>query len=681
LDTELNLELAYFDKVEAAVDSQLEQAVKAAKERQSELSEHRSDAEDDLATAIDKEEKMMSVALYLSQMARETLAVESSRSKEATLRAAKSSPYFARIDFTNGSRDRKCYIGRSTIRGESIRDMFVYDWRAPVASMFYRYGVGPASYTAPAGEIEGTLTLKRQFEIKNAKFEYYFDSDVQIVDEYLRQLLSKNASDKMKTIIETIQRDQDEIIRDMQSDLLMVQGAAGSGKTSIALHRAAYLMYEGMSAKLSAHNIAILSPNRLFERYIANVLPELGERSAASFVFADLIRAVLGNDVEFETKFEELEAIVTGEVSGSDAEYKASAEFAERIRAFAESISPQFQDVYYNGKLIYTAAELSEMFSKTGSALAVRLEKLEEEIFEKIHRLRPARIRELEQEAQQLPEHSLEVKEYARMVSIEESTALIKQVRQFTKLDYINLYFEMLGESPRYPLSYRDAVGITLLKLTLEPYRPFGDIRQVVVDEAQDYDSVHFEILRRLFPSARYTILGDVNQTIGKSADVSLYHRIQNALKANSPNLVTLSRSFRSTKEILDFSAKLIGKEIDNFGRSGETPQVLTLSADNILAELAKCKEMGYESVALICNSESSSKEIFEQLNGVAEVRRLSGSSDSIKGVFVLPAYMAKGLEFDAVLVCRSEEYEPNALYVACTRALHYLRLFETEAK
>ncbi|MDR2530284.1 MAG: AAA family ATPase [Oscillospiraceae bacterium] len=684
MEDELQLELAYFDGILRIIDEQLIDAARESGSRERELGASANDAYDDIRTAIDKEERTMSIALYLTSLARENLAVESSLNREAQLRAAYNSPYFARVDFLRDGRTRTHYIGRFSIRGESARDIRVFDWRAPVSSLFYRYGVGPASYNAPIGAVEGTVTLKRQFEIKNAKFEYYFDSDVQIVDEYLRKLLSRNASESMKSIVETIQRDQDEVIRDMRNELLMVQGAAGSGKTSIALHRAAYLMYEGLTGKLSAHNIAVLAPNRLFEKYIGGVLPELGEQSVTSLTFASLVDAVHGFALDYQSKFDELEAIITGQADGAESAYKASEAFAARVRDFADSIAPQFRDVEYLGRTLFTVEELETAFNAMDASapLAVRLMKIEQIILNAVHRLRQPHIRELEREAEKIEEHRYEFAEYARMISIAESTELILHVRTFTRLDYAALYFEMLGETVPATLKYCDAVGVTLLKLSLEPSRPFGDIRQLVVDEAQDYDSVHFAILKRIFPSAHYTVLGDVSQTVVGETDLTLYDRISATLKPRTSQLVTLSRSFRSTKEILDFSAAILGKPIENFGRSGEVPTSTHFADEDayigaIAAELDRCLELGYGSIALICDSMSGAKSHLARLKSLTDVRLMTGYD--ARGAFILPAYMAKGLEFDAVLVCEYSRFSKHLLYVACTRALHRLNLFATE--
>ena len=217
-------------------------------------------------------------------------AAEEEKDHESTLKRIHSlermgqSPYFARIDlqFEEDEAPERVYIGRHSLWDDDKENLLVYDWRAPISSVFYRFGTGPAFYTAPAGKITCDLLLKRQFEIQQGRLIGYFDADTVIQDSFLRRLLAQNASAQMKAIVETLQRDQDAAIRDEDHDLMMVQGAAGSGKTSIAMHRAAYLMYEGLKNPLKAHNILVLSPNTVFEKYISGVLPELGESSVAT---------------------------------------------------------------------------------------------------------------------------------------------------------------------------------------------------------------------------------------------------------------------------------------------------------------------------------------------------------------------------------------------------------------
>ncbi|MDR1961822.1 MAG: helicase, partial [Gracilibacteraceae bacterium] len=222
---------------------------------------------------------------------------ESGEHKILRLEKMLSAPYFARIDFcfaeTPGDEAEKIYIGRASLREERSFDILVYDWRSPVAGVYYRFGVGPAFYDAPAGRVNGEVVLKRQYEIKNGVLEYFFDADVQVYDDYFRRLLSRNATSRMRAIIETIQRDQDIAIRDGENDLLMIQGAAGSGKTSVALHRVAWLLYRDAADGLTARHILVLAPSGIFEDYIAGVLPELGEANVFTAVFEELLEEIL----------------------------------------------------------------------------------------------------------------------------------------------------------------------------------------------------------------------------------------------------------------------------------------------------------------------------------------------------------------------------------------------------
>ena len=304
-------------------EEQLKQAKEAADKKKSEIIEAKKDVRENTEHGItslytsDGFEALVELSQYINPVTDKIIDYEEEEHKILLLEKMIKSPYFARIDFKFDDEDEfeKIYIGRSSLRKNSYQEMYVYDWRSPIASVFYRFMTGEAFYDAPCGRVTGELNLKRQYEIKNGILEYFFDSDVQIVDEFLRQLLSQNTTAKMKAIVETIQHEQDVVIRDMENDLLMVQGVAGSGKTSIALHRAAYLMYQGLQTKLSANNIMIISPNSIFEQYISNVLPELGEDNVISSVFEDILSALLiGRKIQSRNDFLENKYKVYGEL-------------------------------------------------------------------------------------------------------------------------------------------------------------------------------------------------------------------------------------------------------------------------------------------------------------------------------------------------------------------------------
>lgn len=559
---------------------------------------------------------------------------------------------------------------------------------------------GEAFYDAPCGRVTGELNLKRQYEIKNGKLEYFFDSDVQIVDEFLRQLLSQNTTAKMKAIVETIQHEQDVVIRDMENDLLMVQGVAGSGKTSIALHRAAYLMYQGLQTKLSANNIMIISPNSIFEQYISNVLPELGEDNVISSVFEDILSALLiGRKIQSRNDF--LENLIVNskykEISRNSIEFKTSSFFREILDQFLIDIPRQwieFEDVYYEGKCVVSGQILKDkILGRPETPLGIKLEQLEDYILEQIFGTGKGRGHK------------------------EEKNLIKQEIQKFIKIDIVELYkilfsneayfysllqnsnlsqgIKSIWEYTRENLEadrlyYDDAIAIAYLYLKIYGTNKYKNIKQVVIDEAQDYYPLQYEIFNLLFSNAKFTILGDMKQTLAKKEDISFYEQIQKILNKKKSSLIMLDKSFRCTNEILNFSLKFIEKssQIKSFNRNGDSPKVYIadnseIFIDEIVKEINLCQEKGFQSICLICKTEKNSIYLFNKIKHKLDIQLIkNGSVSDLQGVFILPVYMSKGLEFDAVLICDADsqnyhdEDDKNLLYVACTRALHKLSLF-----
>lgn len=559
---------------------------------------------------------------------------------------------------------------------------------------------GEAFYDAPCGRVTGELNLKRQYEIKNGILEYFFDSDVQIVDEFLRQLLSQNTTAKMKAIVETIQHEQDVVIRDMENDLLMVQGVAGSGKTSIALHRAAYLMYQGLQTKLSANNIMIISPNSIFEQYISNVLPELGEDNVISSVFEDILSELL-NGRKIQSRNDFLENLIVNskykEISRNSIEFKTSSFFREILDQFLIDIPRQwieFEDVYYEGKCVVSGQILKDkILGRPETPLGIRLEQLEDYILEQIFGTGKGRGHK------------------------EEKNLIKQEIQKFIKIDIVELYkilfsneayfYSLLQNSNpsqnikniwKYTkenleadsLYYDDAIAIAYLYLKIYGTNKYKNIKQVVIDEAQDYYPLQYEIFNLLFSNAKFTILGDMKQTLAKKEDISFYEQIQKILNKKKSSLIMLDKSFRCTNEILNFSLKFIeqSSQIKSFNRNGDSPKVYIadnseIFIDEIVKEIKLCQEKGFQSICLICKTEKNSTYLFNKIKHKLDIQLIkNGSVSDLQGVFILPVYMSKGLEFDTVLICDADsqnyhdEDDKNLLYVACTRALHKLSLF-----
>lgn len=670
---------------------------------------------------------------YTNSVSSKLSTLELGAKKIVALERMVQSPYFARIDFLFEDENEvsQIYIGRNSLIEEETIQIHVYDWRSPLASVFYRFGVGKAFYDAPNGRISGEVSLKRQFEIHHGVLDYFFDADVQIMDEFLRKLLSQNASSKMKAIVETIQKDQDIVIRDVENDLMMVQGVAGSGKTSVALHRVAYLMYQGLSTKLSAHNIMIISPNNLFEQYISNVLPELGEDNVVSVNFDGMIKTILPS-MQIQNRHQFLESLLTckdneaGQLMKKSLEFKTSPEFKKILDRFIDEIPKKwipFSDIDYDGQCIASRTLLKAeiLDKKRVIPLGPRLKHLEESLFKKVHAMQKRRMKKLRDFVINYKEHMYEVEEFARLLSISESTVLFQKIEQFTKLNIHSLYqklfcdsnyFHRLSDGIKLPdeidlilqytkknlkenhLPFEDGLALTFLQLKIYGFQYGKSIKQVVIDEAQDYYPLHFEVLKILFPQARYTILGDICQTIEKPEELLFFDQINKILDKKKSALITMSKSFRCTKEILNFSKKFLhGLEIESFSRKGEVPEVYSAHNqesldEQMIKEIRFYSESGYQSIGLLCKTEKDAISLYHRLKEQLEIRFIGTDTiTDIKGIFVLPLYMAKGLEFDAALLCDidkehySAEDDKKLLYIGCTRALHRLSLFYTGEK
>lgn len=689
-------------------EEQLKQAKEAADKKKSEIIEAKKDVRENTEHGItslytsDGFEALVELSQYINPVTDKIIDYEEEEHKILLLEKMIKSPYFARIDFKFDDEDEfeKIYIGRSSLRKNSYQEMYVYDWRSPIASVFYRFMTGEAFYDAPCGRVTGELNLKRQYEIKNGILEYFFDSDVQIVDEFLRQLLSQNTTAKMKAIVETIQHEQDVVIRDMENDLLMVQGVAGSGKTSIALHRAAYLMYQGLQTKLSANNIMIISPNSIFEQYISNVLPELGEDNVISSVFEDILSELL-NGRKIQSRNDFLENLIVNskykEISRNSIEFKTSSFFREILDQFLIDIPRQwieFEDVYYEGKCVVSGQILKDkILGRPETPLGIKLEQLEDYILEQIFGTGKGRGHK------------------------EEKNLIKQEIQKFIKIDIVELYkilfsneayfYSLLQNSNpsqnikniwKYTkenleadsLYYDDAIAIAYLYLKIYGTNKYKNIKQVVIDEAQDYYPLQYEIFNLLFSNAKFTILGDMKQTLAKKEDISFYEQIQKILNKKKSSLIMLDKSFRCTNEILNFSLKFIeqSSQIKSFNRNGDSPKVYIadnseIFIDEIIKEIKLCQEKGFQSICLICKTEKNSTYLFNKIKHKLDIQLIkNGSVSDLQGVFILPVYMSKGLEFDTVLICDADsqnyhdEDDKNLLYVACTRALHKLSLF-----
>lgn len=643
------------------------------------------------------------------------------------------SPYFGRFDFIEeGCRDReKIYIGLCNVIDPKTGSILVHDWRAPISGMFYRYELGKVSYDAPGGAICGDTLLKRQYKIKHSQLKYFYDCSIKINDEILQEVLSRNCSPKMKNIIETIQKEQDFIIRDTESELLMVQDVAGSGKTSIALHRIAFLLYNGAGGNLSSKNFIIISPNAVFSKYISSVLPELGEENVEQTTFDGIVELLLKGRLAAETRNGQIESLIAsgssreGELKRKGIEFKGSRVFARildrLVRHYGRKRIP-FEDVYYDGRIIETRQGIKNAFLNKNSEMpmAIRLKRIENTLLDKVHPLqKKRRLEKIEKIVEKSEGHELEVRAFSRLLSIKEAGALVRRLHRFTRVDYLSMYKLLFSEpglliklgkglplpegvkeiilSTRDALEsgyihYEDCAPLLYLGVKTGGSDLFPDVRHVFIDEAQDYYPMHYELFNLLFKSARYTILGDIHQAVEKEADNSLYDVIAEILDREKVLKVYLNKSYRSSYEINAFTRGVLAGKQDfvSFWRHGKRPEVVRKDTRDLLdrsvaRDIDRYLGQGFESIAVICKTMKEAEEVGARLNNLTGIRLVGPKGgDPGKGPLVIPSYMAKGLEFDVVMVygASSENYtshlDRKLLYIAGTRALHRLALYYT---
>jgi len=631
------------------------------------------------------------------------------RLKELT--ALKSAPYFGRIDFSEEDYGiNKMYVGRFGVTPENTYEPLIVDWRAPVASLFYTGALGKAFYDAPKEKILVNILAKRQFIIKKEKLKGMFDSALDIKDEILQMVLSSNAGEKLKDIIMTIQKEQDDLIRQPRTKTIVVDGVAGSGKTTIALHRVAYLLYN--YRKILQDKVLILGPNNVFIEYISTVLPSLGESGVKQTTFRDFAFDILELEEVMSLK-EYMENVLSGEKEFTrDIMYKNSIEYKNFLDDAVEKLDNEYfqiEDLYFINELVLSKKEISEMFNIHYKTMPLfrRSKKIKRIVYSKISNARDEKVRliqkEYEKSLSSLPKEEREFKindlDFNRRLKIRE---VIKEVlnlkRKITWLENgncVELYNKINGYKK---LTENDLGGILYFKIKLEGIKMSEEIKHVVIDEAQDYNQLQFLVIKELTKCTSLTIVGDSNQRLIPFDGILPMHDIKNILTSCNVQEFKLNTSYRSTKEIMEYANKYLHAEpIVPIVRNGEmVTEKLVASEDElkkfILQKIEDFKSKTYENIAIICKDIKETEEIFKLINGTFSVKMIN-KEDAVyhSGIVVLPSYFAKGLEFDAVVMVLDEtsdtgehkadnlkgEYkqEDKLRYVMATRALHELHV------
>ena len=599
------------------------------------------------------------------------------------------SPFFGRVDFLFQGEDQPeiFYIGIGNFAEEAGRTPLIYDWRAPVSGLFYDYDKGPASYEAPLGTIYGEIASKWQYKIRNGRMVYQFESDVKIDDEILMAELGSGGSVALKNIVRTIQKEQNAIIRNTKDKIMVIQGAAGSGKTSIALHRIAYLLYHDRQ-NLKSSNILILSPNSIFSDYISHILPELGEENIKEMSF-DLFayRQLKGIASDCEDRYDQIEQSLNYPDQPSLYREKQSGEFLNQMEGYLALLEDglmNFHDVEYKN-FMKKEEEIIDLFyfKFQDIPLLSRMEAVAENFIDEIETLRDN-----------------DMDEEERVLVME------KFMNMYETQDIYVIYSRFLEESgyPGLPhvqlqdrrLRYEDVYPVLYMKYRLLRQNSHNGIKHLVVDEMQDYSRLQYLIIRMMFP-CRMTILGDKAQTMEDEHQDVLGFLPK--IFGKDIRRIVMNKSYRNTMEIASYANRLAGiTDMELFERHGEPVEELAFSGkqameaalDEIIRKLQLGEEQ-FETAAVILRTEAEAKKAagllkekleetgFDTENHFSYLHR--DSTSFCKGLTVTTFYLAKGLEFDQVFsLFPSEDQSPLAKqgqYIAATRALHKLHMYE----
>lgn len=587
------------------------------------------------------------------------------------------SPYFGRIDFIpeKGRNRMPVYIGIHSFSEEGKYKILIHDWRTPLSSIFYDFDIGNASFEAPAGLIKGELCLKRQYRIRNSSMQFMIESSSFISDDVLQKELSSTSSDKMKNIVATIQKEQNAIIRNEISNTLIIQGVAGSGKTSIALHRVAYLLYR-FKSNIKSQNVLIISPNKVFADYISDVLPELGEEKILEVSFEEIAKNEIKKTFEFQTFYEQVaELLETPDKNTiTRIKYKASFEFVDELNKYIRYIDEKYflpDKVEFKGIEVPSSYTLSLYRSYNRLPIKQRLDEVANTVLIKIK-----------------TEYRMKI------FAVEETEIKKKVIGMFKTLNIFNLYqdfYQWLGKPQLFineskkKIEYSDVFPFVYLKLKIEGTKNFEFVKHLVIDEMQDYTPIQYAVISCLF-NCKKTILGDSFQSVNPYTSVT-----NNEIKKVFPlsDSIELLKSYRSTIEITNFAQKIIkNNKLSPVERHGKNPIIKHCKTEEeqikeIVDSINIFRKSEYKSLGILCKSQMDANVLFAKLeNYISNLCLITPESIAFaNGAVVTTSIMAKGLEFDCVIVPSvtienyKTEIDKNMLYVACTRAMHELEI------
>ena len=647
------------------------------------------------------------------------------------MKSSRLNPYFARIDFKDNedNKTKECYIGKVGVFDEN-EEPIVIDWRAPIASVYYDSNIGSASYNSPGGIRHGELLLKRQYDIENGKLLNFRDVDTVTSDEILEPYLNANADSRLKNIVASIQTEQNEIIRDKLVKNLVVQGVAGSGKTTVALHRVAYLVYNYMD-KIKPEQYIILGPNKFFVNYISGVLPDLDVNNVAQLTYVELVNDLLEKNLQLISDEPKLIKTITGQNNMFFEKIRVSNSFRLSLDKYLEDYDKEIvpnKDLIIKGYSVIPESTISKIYNSIdNNSLSYKiigkkierailligkyivnnkekiLIKLREEYLNKVANMSR---QDIQKERKKLIEIEKEIKNNCNQT--------LRKHFSKNNIDILKLYIKFLNNIEKYveikgynikdkskkiienikkeKVEFEDLSALVYLYYRINGTKNHENYRHVVIDEAQDYGEFNFSVLKDLMPKATFSIFGDLAQSIYQYRNIDDWTQIVEGVFQNNCDMKYLNKSYRTTFEIMNSANNIIhhiglkpGKPVIRHGERVMYSEIKDNQIELIIDFILKSQSKGYDSIAVISKTEEESKEINKMLNNKGiDAKNISSKNTNYEGkICTIPCYLAKGLEFDSVIIADASNEKYNGdkiidmklLYVSMTRALHELKL------
>ena len=589
-------------------------------------------------------------------------------------------PYFAKIVFKNDENiNPNIYIGLTYLTKDN--ENVIYDWRAPISSIFYDYESGDCEYEAPGGTVKGYLENKRQFTIEDSKIKRVFDSKLNVQDDLLQEVLSQRNNDYMKNIVNTIQQEQNAIIRNIKDKHLIVQGIAGSGKTSVALHRIAFLLYK--IKNLTSDKVLIFAPNQVFSEYISNVLPELGEENTKETTFSDFLETYITEYKHIESFTSFVERYYKYEEENPKLiKFKQSDEIIKVMEEYIANYTKKakFTEEILNRELYISKEKLNYYLTDRYSTIPLleRIDEISDKIAEQTFRGNKSKARQVRKWLKERINISLDMKEIYKN---------FYKSKEFEKAYPYQISEAYLNKLDEKTISFEDACLFVYMKSLLHFLGNDYQIEQTIIDEAQDYNKLQYILLKKILKKSKFTILGDINQTINPYYEYNSLEDLKEVFEGST--YLELTKTYRSSPEIIEHTNKILNLNLVSAIRRDTKIPVIFRNKDNYKEQMIydietlqkKCK-----SIAIITKTDTEAIDIYKKLKPTLDELTLitSGSKNFNRKLIVIPSYMAKGLEFDASIIYtdKNNKYKPEEkylYYVACTRSQHYLIIYNQE--